>query len=208
MRREHCVKSSLTPLQYIESSGSQWIDTGVKLNQNSRVVCKYIITAYQTAIRHGSGPFGARAGYLNNVFGVYSIVNNVRQFSVYYGQEEQNFFINSLQGKTINLDANKNVWNFTVGTTNYSKTFSSQTFQNQGNLYLFKWDYWEEHPNNNGIDPDLTDGGIRMLECDIYDNGTKIRQYRPNLNGNEAGLFDEINNVFYGNSGTEQFLYA
>ena len=36
------------PLDYLESNGTQWIDTGVKLSNESEVECKFERTAYDT----------------------------------------------------------------------------------------------------------------------------------------------------------------
>ena len=46
MRRD-CILPGVKLIEYIESTGTQYIDTGVRLNGNSRVVCDYM--AYSRA---------------------------------------------------------------------------------------------------------------------------------------------------------------
>lgn len=207
-KREHTNISSLTPLQYIESTGTQWIDTGFKLNNNSRVVMDFMVTKYQTNMPHSLSPFGARYAWTNNQFTIFFPVNRLSGVFRCYGNQSSNIEIYNILNNQTHIDANKRNWTITIHGNTYTNTFNSQTFQNQGNCYLFKCNFWNEFPNNNGIDPDQTDGNIRMFSCDIYDNGTQIRKFRPYLNAGEAGMLDELNNVWYGNNGTGEFLYA
>lgn len=207
-RREHTNISALTPLQYIESTGTQWIDTGFKLNNNSRVVIDFTVTQYQSVITSALVPFGARYAWANNQFVIFFPVN--RQTGVFscYGNQSPNIEIYNILNNQTHIDANKRNWTITIHGNTYTNTFNSQTFQNQGNCYLFKCNFWNENPNTNGIAPDPTDGNIRMFLCDIYDNGTQVRKFRPYLNAGEPGMLDELNNVWYGNNGTGEFLYA
>ena len=47
----------------------------------------------------------------------------------------------------------------------------------------------------------------RIYSCKIYSNSALIRQFVPCKNSSgEVGLYDEVNNVFYGNAGTGVFI--
>ena len=210
MKREHTNISSLTPLQYIESTGTQWIDTGFKLNNNSRVVMDFMITQYQTSFNNGAVPFGARVAWANQMFCLYIPAN--QQYYIYecFGSLAPRSTDYNILNSLCHLDANKRNWQLQVGTLSYPYTFSTQTFQHTGTCHLFKCNYFGQagqsflDSNNHEIGED---SHIRIYSCDIYDNGTQIRRFRPYLNAGEAGMLDEINNVWYGNNGTGTFLY-
>lgn len=47
---------------------------------------------------------------------------------------------------------------------------------------------------------------MNLYSCQIYDNGTLIRDYIPcQTTAGEIGLWDDANSVFYGNAGTGAF---
>ena len=206
MKREHNL-SNLVPLQYLECTGTQWIDTGFKLNQDSRVVIDFRITKYQTTWSSAAAPFGARYAYGNNMFQIFCPVN--RSSDVYFCWNNAFYMFRNynILNSPITLDANKNVWTININGNVATYTFTNNNFQNQGNCYLFKGNFYNEMPNTNGID--VNDNSHKIIsKFDIYDNDTQVRKYRPYLNAGEPGMLDEINNVWYGNNGTGQFLYA
>lgn len=50
-------------------------------------------------------------------------------------------------------------------------------------------------------------GYIKIYSCKIYDNGTIVRDMIPCYNpDDEAGMYDRVNNVFYGNIGDDEFI--
>lgn len=206
MKREHNL-SNLVPLQYLECTGTQWIDTGFKLNQNSRVVIDYKITKYQTTWSASANIFGARYGYANNMFQLYCPVNRSTDVYFCWNNEFYVFKNYNILNSPITIDANKNVWTININGSVTTHTSANNNFQNQGNCYLFKSNFYNEMPNTNGID--VNDNSHKIIsKCDIYDNDIQVRKYRPYLNAGEPGMLDEINNVWYGNNGTGQFLYA
>ena len=76
--------------------------------------------------------------------------------------------------------------------------FSSATFSCTVPMFLFAY-------NNNGSVGNL-DSSIKIYSCQIYDNGTLIRDYIPcQTTAGEVGLWDDANSVFYGNAGTGTF---
>lgn len=91
------------------------------------------------------------------------------------------------------IDYNKNIC-IINGT---SVTHTATTFQSSYNLVLLA-------ANTGG-----TIAGhlkAKLYSCQIYDNGTLIRDYIPCKNESGAvGLWDDVNSVFYGNAGTGAF---
>ena len=48
--------------------------------------------------------------------------------------------------------------------------------------------------------------GIKLYSCQIYDNGTLVRDFVPcQTTDGTIGLWDDVNSVFYGNAGTGTF---
>ena len=176
-----------TELEYIQSSGTQYIDTGFKPNQDSRVTCdfEYISSVEEQTI------FMARRTSNQDQFGLF---HNTAGWTFRYGA-------NSAENNTIGimdrilLDINKN-----VATLNGVKlTNSAATFNTGTNLMLFV-------RNTNGT---LNNYAIaKLYACSIYsDETTMIRNFIPCKNpSGEIGLYDTVNSQFYSNAGIGTFV--
>lgn len=206
MRREHTNISSLTPLQYIESTGTQYIDTGFKLNHNSRVVIQCMITKLMSDSTLEIDAFGCQQfGWENNCY-KFALAVQTNKIAGCYGNRGWVGNTYSLVNKLVVADLNRNYITVNVqGYSTYYRTLTSNTFQNLDNSLLFKCYYPTDFPATDGIMTE--DGHLRIYLCDIYDNGVQVRKFRPYLNAGEGGLLDELNNVWYGNNGTGEFLY-
>lgn len=178
-----------TQKEYIQSSGTQYIDTLFKHNQNTRVVMDVQATETPTAnvwvfegristskARHGV--FFHQAG-ANKWYGDYS------------GQRKE--FSSVTSTERLSIDFNKNV----LSINGESVTFTSDTFQSTVNLILLA-------ANTNGTIAGRA--SARLYSCKIYDNGTLIRDFIPCTNpSGVAGLYDVAGNAFYANAGTGNF---
>ena len=181
------LPSGYTELEYIQSSGIQYIDTGFKPNQDVRVTCdfEYISSVEEQTI------FMARRTNAQDQFGLF---HNTAGWTFRYGA-------NSAENNTIGimdrilLDINKN-----VATLNGVKlTNSAATFNTDTNLMLFV-------RNTNGT---LNNYAIaKLYACSIYsDETTMIRNFIPCKNPSGViGLYDLVNNQFYQNAGTGTFI--
>lgn len=178
-----------TELEYIESTGTQYIDTGVMPNQNTRVVAD-VYTESTSAIK---GIFGSRSSGTLNGFCVWQLSNT--SVGSYYGTLN-NVVSMSTVGVRLLIDKNKNIT--TVNGTETS--VNTQTFTGLMSVHLFTV------KQADGTFPYAHMVG-KFYSCQIWDNGTLVRDYVPCLNpSNEVGLYDIVNGVFYGNSGTGYFL--
>lgn len=181
------LPSGYTQLEYIESTGTQYIDTGFKPNQNSRVV----MDAEMTVISGAAFYFGARAsGYIDSFGVLYS--NSAKAMRSAYGSENLTFTTTDYTARVI-IDKNKTSCRLGTETLNHK----ASTFQNTHNLYLFA-------SNEFGTVGSLSK--MRLYSCQIYDNDTFIREYIPCVTDDgKVGLYDTVNGVFYGNAGTGSF---
>lgn len=180
------LPSGYTRLKFIETSGVQHVDTGFKPNQNTRVVMDFEFT--------GSNPTNALfGGRDNNTVASFTLWSINGQFRSDYNADQRTVSI-SPSGR-LTIDKNKNVTK--IG--NVSETQPSATFQSSVNLLLFA-----VQSAASGIDTRKISG--RLYSCQIYDNGTLIRDFIPvKSSSGEVGLYDECNSKFYGNDGTGEF---
>ena len=180
------LPSGFTRLAYIQSSGTQYINTGFKPNQNTRVVVEMQLT--DSALEQT--PFLARTASKENSFGIFLQSTG---WAVDYGTLRLNFSSKITATERLSLDFDK-----TKVTMNGERlTFSAQEFLAPVNLFLFA-------RNTNGA---LNYYAIAKLYfCRIYDNGTLARDFIPCINASgEVGLYDLVGKQFYGNDGAGTF---
>ena len=173
-------------LEYIQSTGTQYINTGFAPNQSTRVVCDTVFAAVSV----GAWLFGARHANTDRTFGFLTFEKNYRSdFNA-----SSNETITETQSGRFTVDKDGNITKINGSTV---KTAAAGTFQCSHSLFLFA-------NNNNG-----TVGGYgkaTVYSCQIYDNGTLVRDFIPCKNtGGAVGLWDDVNSVFYGNAGTGTF---
>lgn len=168
-------------VQYIQSSGTQYVDTGFKPNQDSRVLIKL-----STSETGSHTVFGADFSWTDDGFAL-------GVGFTHYGKETGT--ISGLNNESPHeVDFNKNII-FIDGST--VLTMGASTFSVPHNLALFA--------NNRagGIQEKTT---MALYYCRIYDGNTIIRDYIPCKNaGGAVGLYDLVDGKFYGNAGTGSF---
>lgn len=169
-------------VQYIQSSGTQYVDTGFKPNQDTRVLIKL-----STSETGSHTVFGADFSWTDDGFAL-------GVGFTHYGKETGT--ISGLNNESPHeVDFNKNII-FMDGST--VLTMGASTFSVPHNLALFA--------NNRagGIQEKTT---MALYYCRIYDGNTIIRDYIPCKNaGGAVGLYDLVDGKFYGNAGTGVFL--
>jgi hypothetical protein len=186
------LPSGYTRLEYIQSSGTQYIDTGFKANQDTRLVCK----AISPAVSGSNFLFGGRTSLSANKF---SFGSSADKYYVGYGNNSTNVATSKITNYSgvLFIDANKQNWTLVSETTTETLTGGTYTsFTTPVNLVLFAC-------NTNGT---FAYGSATLYSCQIYDNGTLIRDFVPCKNASgEVGLYDVVNGVFYENKGSGSF---
>lgn len=175
-------------LDYIETTGKQYINTGFFANQDSRIVCEYMYFG-------GTGIYGARDNTSSNGFCM-RVTNSKWQPQYNDGMKRTSIASDSTEWHI--ADQNKEVFNI-------DGTFGVE------------FDYAEfDVPNpiiiggilgNKDGEPTLYGGNCRYRATQIYDNGVLVRDLVPwrNFDG-RIGMYDKLNGVFYGNAGTGEFI--
>lgn len=191
-----------TQLQYIESHGTEYIDTGFKPNQNTRLVLDVgkPTSGYDTA-DDSQSLFGARTAPNDNAYNFFMRSDGTGNPSLDdYGTTRQNTETQFTYDRAT-IDKNKNVTS--INSTTYTHT--EQTFACLYTLYIFAC-------NSSDVAGFMCT--VRFYSMRIYSssedgNDLLIRNFIPVKNPDgEYGLYDLVDGKFYGNSGTGAFTGA
>ena len=181
------LPSGYTKLDYIETTGTQYIDTGFIPNQDSRIVCEFMYGG------SGSGIYGARTSTASNNFALRVISNG---WQPCYQAVLGGTGIASDSTDWHIADQNKNLF-YIDGILGYEFTY--ETFTAPKSIAL------------GGINANnkFYYGSGRYRGCRIYDNGVLVRDFIPCKNHDgDVGMYDTLNAKFYGNAGTDEFAFG
>lgn len=178
------LPSGYREVEYIESNGNQYIDTGFKPNQNSRVVFDFFpVSIGQTHL------FGSRSSNSSSDYFLTLCTGG------YYRDDyaSSKTVTNIAPSDRIIIDKNKNVVSF--GSQTY--THSAATFTGAYPIALFA-------SNTGGNISYMT--SIRLYSCKIYNDGVLVRDFIPCKNSSDVyGLYDIVNNQFYSSATSTLF---
>lgn len=186
-----------TPVEYLESTGLQYIDTGFFPNQDTRVVVEFkAISGYYGTI------FGARTAANTNTFSVLYGMNSSEGILDDYANERKTLG-SKIFNQTIIIDKVKSityVLNKATGNVIYQGSHEYVNFQTTVSLYLFAM--------NSGGAANVNEVGTRLIySAKIYDNGTLVRDFIPVLDGgNIPCMYDRITDQYFYNQGTGDFI--
>lgn len=170
-----------TQVEYIESSGTQYINTGFNPNNNTKIEITYQTTAIQ------SGIIAADDNWESNGFGIWANASEYGNATLtnvsFYGNNVITMTLD--KGKLYNGPSL--VW-----------TAEEATFQTSSPLTIFALN------RGGNIVEYIT--SCKLYRCKIWDNDSLVRDYIPSVNVNGlVGLYDIVTNVFYENAGTGVF---
>ena len=183
------LPSGYTQLEYIQSSGTQYINTGFKSPSSGLKIAlgfEYIADHSEETL------FGSEKN------GVYSICP--------YGNPE--FYVGSTI-KLLSYSAELNTrYNLVVEAKNNKLTTTwneiSYTGSYSGSLESTQDIYLFANHINNSVGQIVS---IKLYECSMYANDVMTRNFIPCKNPSGViGLYDSVNSVFYANAGTGRFI--
>jgi hypothetical protein len=191
------LPSAYQEVEYLESTGTQYIDTGllakntmgfeIKMFQNTNAKSKIFGSRESSSIKSFALYFSNSANRL--VFNFYGNVDDID------GSLDNIDIILKAQlyGKRLLCYVNDSLKD-TIG-INESSLYN-------GNIFLMSY-------NDNGT-PVLpnTLGIFNIYYCQIYDNDILVRDFVPCYRkaDNKPGLYDLVNDVFYTNAGSGEFI--
>ncbi len=203
--------SEYTPIEYIASTGSQYIDTNYYwTNEKATIVADLEVTAWKASSTifgseerySGSSRYfahilhaGSANGNYANYIGQGSVATttlslNTRSKIEYiaHGNKTMTTRVTTSSGTT--TSANKVSYAGTILT----RQNSTQTAANRGHIYIFS-----NHNAYNGTDGIQKMAAMKLYRFTMYDNDICVRDFIPckRNKDNAAGLFDNVTGEFY-----------
>ena len=187
-------------VEYIESTGIQYIDTKYLANQDTVIETKYSFTKNLSGFLYGTRQD------LSSNFYCFLYKEDYKGIRFDYNYERSNCFNSEVNtAHIVKQDKNK----YYIDNI-YTGEFSYSNFTSTCNMFLFAG-------NTNGyID---SKSFARLYYCKIWDASELVRNFVPcysttkviDVNGKECpsgtvGLYDMVNNDFYTNQGIGQFV--
>ena len=182
------LPAGYTQLSYIESTGTQAIDSGYTLkSQNLRVVMEFALTASPS----GKTLFG------NQYSGTYTLLNygSATSCSLLLGNGGSNTTtgMGALDTKhKIDMTTNNGAVTYTVNGVTKSGTYNGSMPQTVTLGVLC---------SSRGSNSYAENISAKLYVCQIYDNGVLVRDFVPCLNpSGVAGVYDLVSNAFFGSA--------
>ena len=189
------LPSEYTQVDYIESSGTQYIDTGVLYSYGTR---QFDLKAQFTNINTGilisqQGDFNS--SYIGNINGYWTCgdvsssqlpITDTTLLSLKYTYTDDD-----TNPQLANIKYNNSNFNF-ARTSRFTADLNKTIYLFRGNGAVYKSAY------------------AKLYYLKIYENDILVRDFVPcyRNSDNEVGLYDLVNDVFYTNQGTGAFTYG
>lgn len=180
-------------LNYISSTGTQYIDLDLKPTSNTRVECDVQVYEWSSF----ATIFGCRDASSQTASQAYVMaVPSANTFRSDYFGDSKSTNVNSHLNR-VEIIKNKNVVTISGDNENASIINANTTRESTYNLYLFAM---------NNIGSASLFVKARLYSCKVYEGDMLIRDLVPSKDANGTiGLYDKITNIFFTNKGTGIF---
>ena len=188
-----------TAVNYLQSSGTQWIEMGVAPNQNTKAVLKIKINNFNGP--DGASLIGSRTdGNSNDQFFTYLDYTGGGRFLFRVdGQPQPIPWKNATTDKIyiVTLSGTEMKAELEDGTVAFSRTFSGSDFESTVTMALFK-----SKPLDNGFRG-------RIYSCKHYNGDKLIQDFQPCLDAEGVQcMFDFVSRKSFYNKGTGSFTWG
>lgn len=186
------LPSGYKRLEYIQSSGTQYVDSGVTINSTTYKKYRFLFDIGYPSI---GGTYwlvnGISSGNVTYYFGL----SNTGKIVYGNGTADVYGSVTASTGRYL-VDFNPASGSYKFGDLQNLTSLTFNTPSGSQNFYLFAYN------KGNGQDMHTE----RLYSAKIYDNGTIVRDFIPcQKPDGTIGLWDDVNSVFYGNAGTGSF---
>lgn len=193
------LPSSYTAVNYLQSTGSQWIEMGVAPNQNTKAVLKIKINDLTAT---GASLIGSRTNinsddqfttYLDDYGGARFLfrMDGQPKTTSWTGLTTNKIYIVTLSGTEMKAELED-------GTAVFSKTFSVPDFTSTLTMALFR---------SKGVSGAYFQG--RIYSCKHYSGDKLIQDFQPCLDTNGVPcMFDFVSRKSFYNKGTGSFTWG
>lgn len=189
------VPASYTPVEYIESTGTQYIDTGFLPNSNTSVILEAKIPSSRSSNITRFFESRNEASSVTGAFGVISFNDNNNLLQIRYDASI------SLSNAQLSIDVKHKISmqkNQLYIDDVLKITAPAATFQTNYSLLIFGFHTPSAKQNVEGV--------YLLYSFKIYDNGTLVRDYIPVIDqDNVACLYEQVEGKFYYNKGSGAF---
>ena len=188
-----------TAVDYLQSSGAQWIEMGIAPNQNTKAVLKIKINDLTAT---GASLIGSRTNinsddqfttYLDDYGGARFLfrMDGQPKTTSWTGLTTNKIYIVTLSGTEMKAELED-------GTAVFSKTFSVPDFTSTLTMALFR---------SKGVSGDYFRG--RIYSCKHYNNGKLIQDFVPCLDTEGVPcMFDLVSRKSFYNKGNGSFTWG
>ena len=176
-------------VEYLESSGTQYIDTGITQNSN----IKAELSIYPTAINKFI--FGSRVNAASDGFGIFMHSNNNGSWYSFF--LSANAMIPGFEvNKKYDIEFSKD--GFIVNNNLLEGPYTVE-FTGTLNMYLFTINSAGAVDNRSYIG--------KIYSTKLYENNVLVRDYIPAVDENGVGfMFDRVTHTIFDNAGTGSFI--
>ena len=190
-RKSYTLPNEYQEVNYIESTGTQFIDTGIYPKVTTKVVCDCQFTTVGSEQMNGWGSSSNQEVFIwgTSASSLGARVSNNWTVSFWKNATDINRHIFELEGNRQVLDGVK-----------YGSTIIGSTAVSNQTMYLFgsrvEWSGNLTYPCKE-----------RIYSCQIYDDGVIVRNYIPcyRKSDNVVGLYDTVQGELCTNAGTGAF---
>lgn len=190
-------------VEYLESTGTQWIDTGVYGNDDTAIECR----AYITDTTKRFNIVGARNGGTNTIsimFGAFGID--------IAGEGIMSDFKNVTTNEGRLCVESSNITGIFVAYT--SNSLRRVTDESSGNEWTLTQEVSEASPSQSikigykdvGYPGSYGNAYIKLYYCKIWNGSTPIRDFIPVRIGSVGYLYDKVTKQLFANKGTGNFI--
>ena len=178
-------------IEYIEGTGTQWIDTGVLFNENMEYAVRFLGTGNDSVRRHiiGNWKLGNR----------YRLSTMESTITLYW------WYGNTSDIQVFNIDYHNNITDF-VASVNNIKFY-------QNDIKIKDYDVTVDFLQNNETIKLFFDDSSnyekfigRFYYLKIWDNGNLVADFIPVRKGTTGYMYDKVSGNLFGNSGTGDFI--
>lgn len=192
IKREVLFDMTYTKLEWLESDGACYINTGMSGNQNIGFEIEFTSLDKLSNSAYGA-IFGARESSRKNEFHLTTYTGNASAGVFRLGSAQFDAKIKT------NERVKHSYMNGVYTVNGTSETLNVSEFQTPGSIFLFAL-------NNGGTATQYSK--VRMRYMKLYKGSKLLRDFVPvkHNNSGELGMYDRVNDVFYTNKGSGKFI--
>ena len=193
------LPSGYTRVDYIESNGTQYIDTGYKATASTGVQIDYQFTDINPTQQRLFGADSSSDSYLN----YHMYINGASNWAYAFKDGAGNWINTGIAANTSRhtIKFNMTSGQYSIDSTNGTISSSTRTKTAQTNMYIM----WYSSSDTGGLKAKM-----KLYSFKIYSNNNTglVRDFVPAINNStgKAGLYDLVTDTFYGNAGTGDFI--